>query len=321
MIALDYVAGIDGGATKTICIIANTEGKVLGRGVSGSSNYHNVGMSSAKKALLQSIKSASSNAKLGRLRFKVACFGMAGLDSPYDKKIISKFIREEIKFCEKITVVHDSVIALYGATGGAPGLIVEAGTGSFAAGLNKRGEIKRVGGWGNIIGDEGSAYEIGRQALKAFLRSYDGREVKTLLTEKIVKMLKLRVEEDLMQRVYAEKMSISEIAAVAPLVAEAADEGDSVAKRILTEAGRELASYAIAIAKALGMENEDVEVYMTGGVFKAGSHVLKPFEEGIKKIMPKARLASPKFEPAKGAVFLALRELSEKKLFSSFRKH
>jgi len=310
---LDYVAGIDGGATKTICIIADNEGKVLGRGVSGPSNYHNVRTSAVKKALLQSIKRAASNARLGRSRLKVACFGMAGLDSPYDRKVIPKLIREEIKFCEKITVVHDSVIALYGATGGAPGLIVEAGTGSFAAGLNKRGEIKRVGGWGNIIGDEGSAYEIGRQALKVFLRSYDGREMKTLLTEKIMKMLKLRVEEDLMQRVYAERMSISEIAAVAPLVTEAADEGDAVAKRILTEAGRELASYAIAIAKALGMENEDVEIYMTGGVFKAGGHVLKPFEEEIRKIMPKARLASPKFEPAMGAAFLALRELSEKK--------
>lgn len=313
LIALDYVAGIDGGATKTVCIIADNEGKVLGRGVSGPSNYHNVSISAVKKALLQSIKRATSNARLGRSRFKVACFGMAGLDSPYDWKIVPKFIREEIKFCEMITVVHDSVIALYGATGGAPGLIVEAGTGSFAAGLNKRGEIKRVGGWGHIIGDEGSAYEIGRQALKAFLRSYDGREMKTLLTEKIMKMLKLGVEEDLVQRVYAEKMSISEMAAIAPLVAEAADEGDAVAKRILTEAGRELASQAIAIAKALGMENEDVEVYMTGGVFKAGSHVFKPFEEDMKKIMPKARLASPKFEPAMGAVFLALRELSEKK--------
>jgi len=313
LIILDYVAGIDGGATKTICIVADNKGRVLGRGVSGPSNYQNVGISAAKKALLQSIKRAASNARLERSRFKVACFGMAGLDSPYDMKVIPKFIRDEIKFCEKITVVHDSVIALYGATGGQPGLIVEAGTGSFAAGLNKRGEIKRVGGWGNIIGDEGSAYEIGRQALKAFLRSYDGREIRTLLTEKIMKVLKLQVEEDLVQRVYTERMSVSEIAAVAPLVAEAADEGDAVAKRILTEAGREIASHAIAIAKALGMENEDVEVYMTGGVFKAGSHVLKPFQEEINKIMPKARLASPKFEPAMGAAFLALRELSEKK--------
>jgi len=313
LIVLDYVAGIDGGATKTVCIIADDEGKVLGRGVSGPSNYHNVSISAVKKALFQSIKRAASNARLGRLRFKVACFGMAGLDSPYDRKIISKFIREEIKFSEKITVVHDSVIALYGATGGAPGLIILAGTGSVAAGLNKRGEIKRVGGWGNIVGDEGSAYEVGRQALKAFLRSYDGRELKTLLTEKIMKMLKLRMEEDLVQRVYAERMNVSEIAAVAPLVAEAADEGDAVAKRILAEAGRELASHAIAIAKALGMENEDVEVYTTGGVFKAGSHVLKPFEEEVKKIMPRARFAPPKFEPAMGAIFLASRELREKK--------
>ena len=312
LIILDYVAGVDGGATKTVCIIADGEGKVLGRGVSGPSNYHNASVSAVKKALLESIKTAASNAKLGRLRSKVACFGMAGLDSPYDRKIISKFIREEIKFSEKITVVHDSLIALYGATGGEPGLIVLAGTGSVAAGLSRRGEVKRVGGWGNIVGDEGSAYEIGREALRAFLHSYDGREIKTLLTEKIMRMLKLHVEEDLVQRVYVEKMNVSDIAAVAPLVAEAADEGDAVAKRILAEAGRELASYAIAMAKALGMENEDVEVYTTGGVFKAGSHVLKPFEEEVKKILPRASFASPKFEPAMGAVFLALRELGEK---------
>jgi len=128
-----------------------------------------------------------------------------------------------------------------------------------------------------------------------------------------MKMLKLRVEEDLMQRVYAERMSVSEIAEVAPLVAEAADEGDAVAKRILTEAGREIASHAVAVAKALGMENDYVDVYMTGGVFEAGSHVLKPFQEEINKTMPKARLASAKTEPAMGALFLALRELSGKK--------
>ena len=96
-IVLDYVAGIDGGATKTICIVADNDGKVLGRDVSGLSHYHNVSSSAVKKALPQSIKRAASNTRLGRLRFKAAYFDMAGLDSPYDRKAIPKLIREEIK--------------------------------------------------------------------------------------------------------------------------------------------------------------------------------------------------------------------------------
>lgn len=310
---MNYILGVDGGATKTSCVIADSRGHVIIEGEGRPSNYHVVGINLAKAAILEAVNDALSSAKLklNRPKFKVACFGLAGMDSLNDRKKITDFI-VNMKLAEKNIVVHDSSIALYGATLGRPGVILIAGTGSVAAGKNKEGIFARAGNWGHIIGDEGSAYDIGRKTMVSVIREYDGRGSSTLLTNYVKQYLNLSKIDEIMERLYVEKMSVTEIASLAPLVVKAAEKGDKIALNILNLATRELALAATTVIKKLGMEQENFEVGTIGGVFKSGNIITSPLSREISKVAPKAQITTPKFKPAMGAIFLALERLGVK---------
>jgi N-acetylglucosamine kinase-like BadF-type ATPase len=310
---MECILGIDGGATKTFCVIADIEGRVIAEGEGKASNYHVVGIRKAKAAILEAVGNALSShkMKLPKPRFKAACFGLAGLDSPNDRKKITNFVAD-LKLSEKIIVVHDSLIALYGATLGEQGVILIAGTGQVAAGKNKVGMLARSGNWGHIIGDEGSAYDMGRKAMVSVIREYDGRGPSTLLTNYVKCHLHLSEIEEILDRVYAKRLSVTEIAGIAPLVVRAAKERDKVALDILGSAVKDLALSAITVIKKLGMENEEFRLGTMGGVFKAGDIILVPFKTEILKVAPKAEIITPKFKPAMGAIFLALERLGIK---------
>ncbi|RLF25178.1 MAG: ATPase [Thermoprotei archaeon] len=302
-----YVAGVDGGATKTICVISDKEGKILGVGRSGPSNYHIVGIEGAKRSLREAILSAIKDACVEIKKLEVACFGLAGVDYPEDKERAQKFI-EELGLAEKVVVVHDTHIALMGATAGKPGVIVIAGTGSVSAGIDEKGRYVRSGGWGYILGDEGSAYDIARRGLIAALRARDGRGKPTVLVEKFMKALNLKHLEELIRKVYVERMGATEIASLAPIVSEAASEGDEVAREILDSAGRELALLAIAVIRRLNMEDKEFPIALIGGAFRAGEPLMKAFKEEVLRVAPKAKITEPRYPPAVGALLIALQE-------------
>jgi len=310
---MEYILGVDGGATKTSCVIADSKGQVIVRGEGGPSNYHVVRIKGAKASISEAVNNALSSAglKLTESKFRITCFGMAGLDSPKDAETITHFI-EDLGLAEKNIVVHDSLIALYGTTLGRPGIILIAGTGSVAAGKNEEGTIARAGNWGHIIGDEGSAYDIGRGAIVSAIRAYDGRGPSTLLTKYVKRHLDLSIMEDIMDRVYVKRINVAEIASLAPLVVKAAKEGDKIALNILNSAAKELALAATAVIIKLRMEKDDFDVGTIGGVFKAGNLILEPVKNEILKVAPKARITTPKFEPVIGAVILALERLGVK---------
>jgi len=302
-----YLIGIDGGATKTICTVADLNGNIIGKGSAGPSNYHNIGVEEASKAILSACEDAFRKAGLKPYKASIACLGLAGIDSPYDLKVAQNMV-DSIDLAEKCIVVNDSITALFGATLGEPGVVVISGTGSVAAGINRVGEVKRAGGWGRIIDDKGSGYDIGRRCLLALLRSFDGREAKTSLTEAVLRRLKLESVEDLVPRVYVKGMDVDEVADLAKIVASEAEKGDYIAKRILEEAAGELALLVIALARRLKMEDEVVEVAVSGGVFKAGRLILDPFEQRLRMDLDKFRIIRPRFTPDIGAVVLAMKE-------------
>lgn len=308
---MNYVLGIDGGGTKTISAIADIEGHLLSFGRSGPSNPLAVGEISAKKSIMEAIDDAINRSGVNISRFKVACLGIAGAGNISGKSIMER-ITKELDIADKVIIENDATIALVGATACSYGVIVIAGTGSVAFGINEYGERWRAGGWGYIVGDEGSGYDIGRKAIMDALRSYDGRGPKTLLLYEITKHFNLSSIDEIIERIYVAGMERHEIAALAPLVAKAAGEGDKVAKRILNEAGRELGLAAKAVIKKLRMENDEFDLAVTGGVFKAGEMVLNPFKKIIKKVAPKCRIICPKFEPVIGAILLALKEINVK---------
>ena len=307
MVAGRYVVGVDGGASKTVALIGTESGKVLGRGESGPSNYRNVGAAAASRAIKKAVIEAQKQTGLREVRPETAVVALAAVDSEIDRAVALRFVRRT-KIARTSYVVHDSVAALYAATQGKPGIIVISGTGCVAAGVNEAGEYARAGGWGYLIDDEGSAFDIGRKALTRAFRMLDGRARPTNLISILKRKFQVKMLEDALSLIYANGVSVEEVARLASLVSRAASR-DKACKEILNNAGITLAELACAVARRLCMTDDSFKVATVGGSFKSGRHLLKPFTARIKSECPRARVIRLKVEPARGAFLLAASEL------------
>ena len=294
--------GIDGGSTKTLSISADEKGNIIGVSEKGPSNYHVIGIDNTIRNINESIKKSIKN--INKRYSDVVTLGLAGMDTKYDFELFKKTAVPKI-LGKKVFIRHDAEIALVGATKGKPGVIIIAGTGSVAGGRNSKGDYKRCGGWGYIVGDEGSAYYLGRRAITAILWAYDRRGENTLLREKIFRALKIKSEEEIIRKIYVEKMTVKEIAKLAPLVTETAKEGDKVARDIIEDAAYNLALHAIALIKELKLyEEKIINIATVGGVFRAGEIILDPFKKYLKRNY-KVKIIRPAFPPAAGALILS----------------
>jgi N-acetylglucosamine kinase-like BadF-type ATPase len=305
-------AGFDGGGTRTTCVLCDSKGTVLGVGSGGRSNYHNTGLPRALASIKRSYEGALAQAGLTKDRTGIeACFGLAGLDSPTDLAIVKRGISSLVLGSggkRADLVVNDWRTAVAGAFIDEPGVTLIAGTGCVAAAQSDHGrKVARVGGWGHIVDDRGSAYDIGRDALYAVMRDYDGRGPKTGLLRLITKRLEVREPQGIIARVYAGHMAVSEIASLSALVSQAAEVGDGVAIEILSEKGRILGELVVSAASKLDMLGTRFGVSLNGGVFKAGWPILGPMEESIHTAAPRAEIVEPKLPPACGALVLLFR--------------
>jgi N-acetylglucosamine kinase-like BadF-type ATPase len=208
-----------------------------------------------------------------------------------------------------LSVVTDADIALYGATGGKPGLVLIAGTGSICCGKNARRKHVCAGGWGPLAGDEGSGSWIARRALQAVAQATDGRGDPTSLGEAACQYFNVATPDDLSLAIYAANMTNERIAGFARHVIEAAVERDAVAGAIITDAGQELAAAACTVIRKLHIERESFQVAYVGGVFSAGELVLAPLRAGIKRVAPRAFLAPPQLSPAVAAATMAREQI------------
>jgi len=260
-------------------------------------------LDAAAESILNAAREASGGRGIGA--FEASVMGVAGTDRPSG----AEALRGRLSGLDwgRLSIVSDAAVALAGATGCRPGVVVVSGTGSVAYGENGEGKRARAGGWGWRLGDEGSGYSIGNGALIASLRALDGRGPKTSLTGKVMKALGLGDIAGLVDLIYSGGMRNTEVASLTPLVGEAAEEGDAVARRILEEAGEELGLAASAVAGRLGMK-DGFTVALTGGVFN-----LAPVREALGRVLGKAqpgcRMIEPRFEPDIGAALLALKGL------------
>ncbi len=305
-----YVVGVDGGATKTVALLGDEHSRIFGRGESGSSNYHNVGIPLAVKAIRGAVRAAQERAGvLGTP--EIAVVALAGIDSPRDRVIARRFVRDA-KIARESFVVHDSVAALEAATRGKPGIIVISGTGCVAAGINSGGEYRRAGGWGYLAGDEGSGYDIGRKALMAAYRALDGSGQPTGLTNAFKRRFRVGALEDALPEIYSNGMTVDEIARLAPLISRMASK-DRVSRQILSNAGIALAELVCAVARRLRMAHVPLTVSTVGGVFKAGRYLTDSFTAKVRNECPFAKIVRPRIEPATGAFSLALREMQRRR--------
>jgi N-acetylglucosamine kinase-like BadF-type ATPase len=297
------VLGLDGGASHTVCVIVNEAGQVLSRAVAGPCNHQSISLPAARAALAEAVGSARQEA--GNPGLEAACLGMAGLDRDADLLLIQEMIAPLFEGVP-VVIVHDADIALAAGTGGRRfGVAVIAGTGSIALGYNAAGKRVRAGGWGHFLGDEGSGYDIARRGLNAAARAWDGRGPATGLVERLLAVSGDRSLEELADRIYLDGWTVGQAAALAPVVLEAAEAGDRVALEIVAHAARELALMARVVIEALGLQDEEFPVVLSGGIF-ASRQIFEPVRQGVNEIAPLAEVARPAHEPAYGAALLAL---------------
>jgi len=304
---MTLVSGVDGGATKTVAVVGKLDGTLLAFAHGPSSNYHNIGTKNAAKSIRTTVSSACGRTGASVSDVETVVMGLAAMDSPRDFEA-GRRVADFVRLGRRRLVVHDSVIALYAATLGRPGIVVNAGTGSFAAGIGADGRTIRAGGWGNIIDDEGSAYHIGKLAMRASLRALDGTGRKTTIAKLLVRKFRLRTVENIVHEAYNKPMTVEEISSISKLAAQATAKGDKVAREIFAYEGRALAGLVSSIARRLDMAASKPEIYCTGGVFKAGPVLLGPFKKELRKTVPHFILRRPRFEPVIGAFILALKE-------------
>lgn len=302
---MEYVLGVDGGGTRTICLLADLEGNVLGQGEAGPSNFQAVGVETAVCAIRHAIEGAVAGAP-SFSSAEAICLGLAGVDTVQDAALIHARI-EALKLARQVCVVNDTEIALIGGVGGERGVAIVAGTGSAAFGCDGDGHKARSGGWGWILGDEGSAFDIGRQGLHAVVRALECRGEHTLLVASLTRRWGLTSKEDLIASLRKRTWSRSEVAGLAEWVTSTAWEGDAIALRITRQAGKELGLLANTVIRQLHVEGEFC-IVLTGGVFQAGEIIIDPLKREVQSTAPEARLMPPIHPPVLGAIFMAWRK-------------
>jgi N-acetylglucosamine kinase-like BadF-type ATPase len=297
-----HVLGIDVGGTKTVCLLANEDGTVLAKAREAGANLQGVGELALEKVLHTVMESALAGQ---RVMPSAICLGIAGVDRTEDQNVV-RGIMDRIGYKATTLIVNDALIALQAGIGDAPGIVVVSGTGSIAYGRNARGEAARAGGWGYVLGDEGSGYWIGRLALRAVVRHADGRGPQTSLTPRLLGHFELTGAKELIHRVYHEELAPRAIGALARYVQEARDEGDLVAASILDQASEELMAAAAAVMKRLQMDRESFSFVLAGGMF----HAIPWLCDRLKVLLPSLAVHSRTIrleeDPALGAVQLAL---------------
>lgn len=299
----NIILAIDGGGSRTRCLAMDRDGRVLGAGESGASNHLLVDLPTVKESLSQAVETALSLA--GRTVSDVACVsaGMAGVDYDGAGSVEMEDVFREFGFGEAV-VNGDMVIAHVGALAGEPGVLALAGTGSSILGIAADNRRVKVGGWGPIFGDEGSAYGIAQNCLRAAARSFDGRAGKTALLGAITAALGIGDFSNSVKRIYVERMEPRDIAALCRAAYEVAEGGDETAVEVFRRAGDELAESASAAARRLGLEGSDARFSYQGSVLESCAIVRERFAELLKKYFTDASVVAPRHKPVIGAFLI-----------------
>lgn len=298
---MGYIIGIDGGGTKTVGLLTTETGKHIAKVQAGPSNYHVVGTERTQGVLQVIISQLSANVGKTALDSIHFCIGMAGLGREEDREVIGQ-ICDKIGINENRILTHDAHIALVGGTGKQEGVIVISGTGSIVYGINSNGVEARAGGWGYLLGDEGSGYDIVLKGLQAVARAADKREPPTELTHQILNKLELNEPNNLIR--WAHAATRDEIAQLAQVVFDVAQKGDRTANQIVDLAADELACAADAVIKQLEFV-ETFDIVLSGGNLLHQQIFKDKLHDCLTKIAPTASVLHPKHEPMYGAVLLA----------------
>ena len=303
------ILGIDGGGTRTRAVIVDDTGRLLGIGLGGPANYDDIGIDATRENLSRAILAARQDAGLEAQAFDAAFFGLAGVVSENDHRIVRQIIADlQVAQEAQIGIDHDCRIALAGALSGRAGIVLITGTGSACYGRTADGKAWRAGGWGELLADEGSGGWLGLQALRMAVRAFDGREQPTRLVDDILTHFELQQMNDIMHRIYHVGLSRKERAALAPLVMRAARDNDEVAQRLIDEGVAELAQCVQAVAHRLQIQDR-FDLAIVGGLYSVEDVFAAPLRAAIRTKAPGCRIQPAELSPVLGACILALQQI------------
>jgi N-acetylglucosamine kinase-like BadF-type ATPase len=304
---MPYYLGIDGGGTKTRCLLAD-ETIVLAKAMTGGSNIVRLGETQAREALHTAIRQACATARISPDQIRAVCIGAAGAARPEIAAKIRSILNElapEIAPAN-IEVFGDTEIALEAAFGAGPGVIAIAGTGSIAYGRDAAGRTARAGGWGFAVSDEGSGHWIGRRAISAILNARD-QGLETTLTSLVLQAWKLTTIDELVQQ--ANSTPPPDFPRLFPIVLRAADAADAIARDLLADAGAKLANLAAIVVRRLAphvplpmLPAAMLPIAMTGSVFRQSPYVRQVFCNALQTSFPGIDVRQDLADPVEGAL-------------------
>lgn len=302
------VCGIDGGQTATRCVLADWKGRILGHGLSLPLIHldANGGREQFVQSMTQALQRSWATARLKPRPLAALVVGATGIVAGSREAELAEELLADIVQSRSIHVCSDAKIALVGAHEGSPGIIVIAGTGTIAMGIDRSGRVARAGGWGWLIGDDGSSFAIGRAGLKAALYARDGIGPTTLLASIMAKHFNVVDLYDVKRIVYESQFGASGFAALGAMVSQAVDSEDPVALEIVKDAGKALAQETLAVMGQLDFEGHPIPVATQGGAFEYVSGLSQAYTTALQHSKALYRLTQAQMSAVLGAVIMAL---------------
>lgn len=314
--ATGLVIGIDGGGSKTVVLLADQAGNVLSEESGGPSNFQVIGITKSAQLLLTLTQNCCKKAGKNLSEVQVVSAGLSGAGRESDRESIRKALLSLLNDAgisiPLIIIESDARVALEGAFHGEPGIILISGTGSIAFALTNKNEILRVGGWGRIIGDEGSGYSIGQQGLNLLSRQLDGRVERSLFTRKIKESFGFENQESVINAVYRNGF---DVATIAPLVIEGAAEGDPHCATIVESGVQELTGLiGTLLEKMMALDKtsfkERTPLAFVGGIIENDNLVTQNLKKSIEASFPQVYVTKCKSTPVHGALLLGLKHFN-----------
>lgn len=304
-----FVLGVDGGGTKTLGLLADEYGNILTRHTAGATNPNLVGFETAAKTIVKLTADSCEDGRCHIEELKAVVLGIAGASIEPNKQrlrgaVEAMFTKGGLK-TPPIVVETDARVALEGSFAGGQGVVIIAGTGSIVTGKTQKGEVLSSGGWGRIIGDEGSGYYIGREAVRLVTLMYDRRGEKTKLRDVFEEKFHWKSRDDIIEAVYQEKFDLSSLA---PIVFDTAATNDIPSQKLLQQSATQLAEQARVVVMQMGILRK-IGLVMLGGLLDQGSVYANVLHMKLMKLLPQVEVKSPVHPPAHGAVLMALEKL------------
>lgn len=296
-----FVVGVDGGTSKTIALVADEQGRILGAARGGGSNWSGPDVEIPMSVVVDVVQEGLAVAGLRGEEIAMAALALAGADWPEDHERRHAFL-SAAGIARRLVVKNDAFGGLRAGTAQPYGVVLASGTGFNAAAIAPDGREWAFG----YYADDGGAHTMARDAIRAVLRAEDGRGSPTSLTAPVLERLGYPTPEALLRAMVADSLDRSRVLSLCPLLFEAAFAGDEVAAELIVKEGLTLAEYATTLIRRLQMERLEFDVVLAGSVFKGrGPLLIETITQAIHRVAPRARIVRARLEPAVGAVLLA----------------